>query len=105
MTISALVQAVLDGDLPEAEAALRAGAHPDAKDPLGYAPLHLAAARGQVQMVQLLLTAGADPLLPETRTGASPLHKAAQGGSAWPACCSTTAPTSTTARRCTATRR
>jgi ankyrin repeat protein len=81
MTISALVQAVLDGDLPEAEAALRAGANPDAKDPLGYAPLHLAAARGHVQMVQLLLTAGADPLLPETRTGASPLHKAAQGGS------------------------
>jgi ankyrin repeat protein len=81
MTISALVQAVLHGDLPEAEAALRSGASPDMKDPLGYAPLHLAAARGHVQMVQLLLTAGADPLLPETRTGAGPLHKAAQGGS------------------------
>ncbi len=76
-----LIRAVLDGDLTAAEEALRAGADPNAKDPLGYPPLSLAAGRGQVQMVELLLTAGADPLLLDTRMGASALHKAAQNGS------------------------
>lgn len=75
-----LVRAVLAGDLVGAGDALRAGADPNAKDPLGYPPLCLAAGRGQPQMVELLLTAGADPLLPDTRMGASALHKAAQSG-------------------------
>jgi ankyrin repeat protein len=75
-----LPAAVLDGDLVRSEELLRAGADPNRKDPLGYPPLQLAAARGQVQMVELLLTAGADPLLLDTRMGASALHKAAIGG-------------------------
>jgi uncharacterized protein len=80
MAASELHSAVLAGDLVAAQDALRTGADPNARDPLGYPPLQLAAARGQVQMVELLLTAGADPLLPDTRMGASPLHKAAIGG-------------------------
>jgi ankyrin repeat protein len=76
-----LAQAVIAEDLVAAGSALRAGADPNAKDPLGYPPLCLAAARGQVQMVELLLAAGADPLLPDTRMGATALHKAAQSGS------------------------
>jgi ankyrin repeat protein len=75
-----LVRAVVAQDLITAGESLRAGADPNAKDPLGYPPLCLAAGRGQTQMVELLLTAGADPLLPDTRMGASALHKAAQSG-------------------------
>jgi ankyrin repeat protein len=75
-----LTEAVLDGDLVDVQDLLRAGADPNHKDPLGYPMLQLAAARGQVQMVELLLAAGADPLVPDTRMGASALHKAAIGG-------------------------
>jgi ankyrin repeat protein len=72
--------AVLAGDLVEVGDLFRAGADPNKRDPLGYPPLHLASARGQVQMVELLLAAGADPLLPDSRMGTHALHQAAIGG-------------------------
>jgi len=76
----ALHRAVREGDLPGAADALYAGADPNARDPLGYPALSRAAALGRTQLTELLLTAGADPLLPDVRMGTSPLHKAAQGG-------------------------
>jgi ankyrin repeat protein len=76
----ALSAAVRAGDLTTVEDLLRSGRDPNEKDPLGYPLLCLAAAHGQVQMVELLLTAAADPLLLDTRMGASALHKAAQSG-------------------------
>ncbi|PRX99028.1 ankyrin repeat domain-containing protein [Allonocardiopsis opalescens] len=80
MSESRLVRAVMAGDLPTAEEVLRDGADPNGRCPLGYPPLHLASALGRPQLVELLLTSGADPLLLDTRTGASALHRAAQSG-------------------------
>lgn len=62
------------------EALLEAGAEPNRKDSLGVPPLSLAAGLGSPQAVKLMLSAGADPLLLDTRMGASALHKAAQSG-------------------------
>ncbi|MFJ6700845.1 ankyrin repeat domain-containing protein [Streptomyces sp. NPDC091272] len=77
-----LARAIIAGDLPRTDRLLNEGADPDAKDPLGNPPLALAAARGQTRAVHLLLAAGADPHLLDTRMGASALHKAAQSGAA-----------------------
>jgi hypothetical protein len=61
MTDHALPEAVRRGDLTLASELLRAGADPNARDPLGYPPLCVAAALGQPQMVEFLLDRGADP--------------------------------------------
>ncbi|MGO4837346.1 ankyrin repeat domain-containing protein, partial [Rhizobiaceae sp. 2RAB30] len=45
-------------------------------------PLHLAAARGDVERVAALLMSGDDPLRLDPLMGASALHLAAQGGNA-----------------------
>lgn len=75
-----LTDAVQRNDLVAAERLLRDGAYVDAKDIAGYTPLMIAAGLGNFQMVELLLTAGADVNILDTRMGASALHKAAQGG-------------------------
>jgi len=77
---SALVTAVRKGDLADAADRLRAGVDFDAPDPEGLTPLMIASGRGQAQMVELLLTAGAEVHLVDSRAGAAALHKAALSG-------------------------
>ncbi|MGI8593135.1 MAG: ankyrin repeat domain-containing protein [Solirubrobacteraceae bacterium] len=78
--MSDLHEAIRAGDLSAAERLLRAGADPNGKDSLGYPALSVAAGRGEPRLTELLLTAGGDPLLLDTRMGASALHRAAQSG-------------------------
>ena len=75
-----LTEAVVAQDLVATRRLLDAGVFVDGKDAGGYTPLMIAAGLGQVQMVELLLVAGADPNLLDSRMGASALHKAAQSG-------------------------
>lgn len=75
-----LAAAIRRHDLPIITALLLAGANPNAKDPLGYPPLAIACGLGAVSVVEMLLCAGADPLLIDCQMGASPMHKAAQRG-------------------------
>lgn len=77
-----LETAVRAGDLATATERLRAGADPDHRGPEGLTPLMIACGLGQPQMVELLLTAGADVLAVEPRMGATAIHKAAQSGKA-----------------------
>jgi len=50
---------------------LRAGADPNGKDSLGCPALSLAAGLGSLPMTELLLDAGADPLLLDRAMGSS----------------------------------
>lgn len=75
-----LGRAVDDLDPVRLKQLLAAGADPRAKDRLGRPPLNRAAARGWAAGTELLLDAGADPHLLDTRMGASALHGAAQCG-------------------------
>ena len=75
-----LLAAIEGNDLPAAEAAIRHGADVNRRGPLALTPLMLAAGRGAVQMVDKLLTAGADVYAIDSSMGASALHFAAQGG-------------------------
>lgn len=70
------------GDLAAAIDVLRSGADANRRGHDGLTPLMIASGLGQSQMVDLLLTAGADVLAVEPRMGATPLHKAAQSGNA-----------------------
>lgn len=75
-----LAIAVKDNNLVQASALLEQGALVNERNALGYTPLMLAAALGNYQMVELLLSAGADVHILDTRMGATPLHKAVQSG-------------------------
>ena len=79
MTLEASIRA---GDLAAAIDLLRSGADANRRGPDGLTPLMIAAGLGQAQMVERLLTAGADVLAIEPRMGATALHKAAQSGNA-----------------------
>ncbi len=76
-----LDEAIRAGDVAAARTALGDRTDVDRRDADGFTPLMTAAGLGQVQMVELLLTAGADLLAAEPRMGATVLHKAAQSGS------------------------
>lgn len=77
---SALLTAVRRGDLADAVHQLRLGADYDSPDVEGLTPLMIASGRGQAQMVELLLTTGAQVHLVDPRAGATALHKAALSG-------------------------
>ncbi|MVN88233.1 hypothetical protein GO986_15910 [Deinococcus sp. HMF7620] len=77
MNLEASIRA---GDLTTALERLLAGTDVDRRSPEGFTPLMIAVGLGQPQMVELLLTAGADVLAIEPRMGATALHKAAQSG-------------------------
>jgi hypothetical protein len=79
----------MSGDLRVAERLLAAGADVNARGGGGYTPLHLAAARGHLAGVELLLSRGADASAGPP-TGAPPRPWPASAGtraspSAWPA--------------------
>jgi ankyrin repeat protein len=75
-----LIDAVRRGDLAGAAEFIRAGAAVNGLAPDSLTPLMIAAGRGQAQMVELLLFAGADVHAIEPRAGAAAIHKAALSG-------------------------
>ena len=77
MTLAAFIRA---GDLAAATDLIRSGVDVSRFDPEGLTPLMIASGFGQFQMVELLLTAGADVLAVEPRAGAMAIHKAALSG-------------------------
>ena len=77
MTLEAAIRA---GDLAAATDLVRSGVVVNRYAPEGLKPLMIACGLGQSQMVDLLLTAGADVLAVEPRAGATALHKAALSG-------------------------
>ncbi len=79
MTLESAIRA---GDLAATITLLRTGADVNRRGPEGFPPLLVAAGLGQAQLVELLLTAGADVLMVEPRMGATAMHKAAQSGNA-----------------------
>lgn len=78
--VNPLADAVERNDLITAERLLKEGHDVNRKNAVGFTPLMIAAGLGNPQMVELLLTAGADTTMVDTRMGATALHKAAQSG-------------------------
>jgi uncharacterized protein len=76
----ALLAAVETNDLTTAASLIKQGANVNQRGPLPYTVLMVAAGRGSVQMVDMLLAAGADVHAVDSSLGASALHKAAQSG-------------------------
>lgn len=68
-----LLQACIDGDLPFAKRLLETGCDPNIRDNRGRTGLHLAAARGNVDICRLLHKFGAD-LLATDYQGNTALH-------------------------------
>ena len=75
-----LCNAVKENDLVTVSELLENGALVNERNELGYTPLMLASGLGNYHMVDLLLTAGADVHMLDTRMGSTALHKAAQSG-------------------------
>jgi uncharacterized protein len=75
-----LIAAVQGDDLPGVNNLILEGADVNRRGPLPQTPLHIAAGRGFVQMVDKLLAAGADVHALDSSMGASALHFAAQSG-------------------------
>ena len=59
---------------------LEGGVDPDARDPEGLTPIHIASRSGLLEMTRLLAQAGADVDAKATRDGTAPLHWAAFEG-------------------------
>lgn len=72
--VSPLAQAAFDGDVAQVRAALATAAPDEAAG--GWTPLIWAARRGRVEVMQVLLDAGANPNAADTRRGWTPLMHA-----------------------------
>ena len=75
-----LLQAVENDDLSTFESLIKQGVNLNTRNSSGLTPLMLASGHGNTKMVKLLLNAGADVFVVDSRAGASVLHKACQGG-------------------------
>jgi len=74
-----LTQAVAVGDTAAVADLIGRGAPLNVRDANGLTPIMLAAGRGDARLVQLLLQAGADPLVVTPEAGTTALHLACQG--------------------------
>jgi len=74
----ALADAVRNGDTARTRELLAAGVDPDDYDDAGDAPLHIAARKNNLQLIEILLDAGADIDRPRTGAGDTPLLEAVQ---------------------------
>ncbi len=72
--------AIRSGSIDSVRVLVERGADVSQRGPDGFTPLMIAAGLGQSQIVELLLTAGADVHTLDPRMGATALHKAAQSG-------------------------
>ncbi len=72
--------AITENDLPTVAALVQRGVDVNVRGPMARTPLMVAAGSGAVQVVDMLLTAGADVYALDSSMGASALHFAAQGG-------------------------
>jgi ankyrin repeat protein/thiol-disulfide isomerase/thioredoxin len=77
---SALMYAAVWGNMPLVRILLDAKAQANLKDTVGCTALHLAARDGNIETMELLLAAGADPSAQDSRFLGTPLHHAAVGG-------------------------
>jgi len=65
------------GDVKNLQILINAGANINALDENGYAPLHLAAQEGHLEVIRTLAKAGADTEIRDQQNNATPLHFAA----------------------------
>ncbi len=79
---TALMYAALRGNIPLVRVLLDAKARVNLKDDVGRTALHFAARDGKIEIMELLLVAGADPLAEDSHFLGTPLHHAAVGGHA-----------------------
>jgi len=76
-----LFDAVRRGDYEAVRRLLAQGADPNLRDERGFTPLHIASAKGLVDVAELLLMSGADPNA-AGEAGVTPLHLAVLNGNA-----------------------
>jgi ankyrin repeat protein len=74
----ALADAVRNDDATQMRELLAAGVDPDGYDNAGNAPLHIAVMRDDLQLIEILLDAGAEIDRPRTGAGDTPLLEAVQ---------------------------
>jgi len=74
----ALANAVRDADDARTRELLAAGVDPDGYDDAGDAPLHIATMQNNLQLIEILLDAGANVDRPRTGAGDTPLLEAVQ---------------------------
>jgi ankyrin repeat protein len=73
-----LADAVRNGDLTRTHQLLTAGVDPDGYDDAGDAPLHIAVMQNHLELIEILLDAGANIDRPRTGAGDTPLLEAVQ---------------------------